>query len=59
MGGTWVENLEGQYGERAGGRVAAFDTGVRKAPWWREQRVQSSEVESAVLRCSEQTVQYE
>ena len=49
MGGTWAEDLEGQYGEGAGGRVVAFDTGVRKAPWWREQHVQSSEVGSAVL----------
>ena len=34
----------------------AFATRVRKAPWWREQHVQSSEVGSTVLRCSEQTV---
>ena len=27
----------------------AFDTGVRKAPWWQEQHAQSSEVGSAVL----------
>lgn len=43
----------------AGGRVVAFDTGVRKALWWREQHVQSSEVGSAVLGCSEQTMRCE